>query len=301
MNICYLFSGQGSQFPKMGQDLYESNPIYKKTIDEASSVLNLNLADPDIFDNSKNTQIAILTMSVAIYRILSDKLPKATVGMGLSLGEYSALVAAKALSFQSGLKLVHDRSMYMDEAGEKNPGAMAAVLGISPDDVKHVCDEIDGVYPANYNTAKQTVIGGTKDGVKKAMETFKAQGVKRVIPLKVAVASHTPLMQLASDKLSNRLADEDFTEPEFKVMSNTTAEPFTADSVKQTLVEQLINPTHFMQDLQAIEDDGIDAFIEIGPGNTLSKLAKKTVKGVPTYNVDSVDSLNDLLNTLKED
>ncbi|MCK8606810.1 ACP S-malonyltransferase [Apilactobacillus ozensis] len=301
MNICYLFSGQGSQFPKMGQDLYKSNAIYKKTIDEASSVLNLNLADPDIFDNSKNTQIAILTMSVAIYRILADKLPKASVGMGLSLGEYSALVAAKALSFQSGLKLVHDRSMYMDEAGEKNPGAMAAVLGISPDTVKQVCDDIDGVYPANYNTAKQTVIGGTKDGVKKAMEAFKAQGVKRVIPLKVAVASHTPLMQLASDKLSERLANEDFNEPEFTVMSNTTAKPFAASSIKETLVQQLINPTHFMQDLQAVEDNQIDAFIEIGPGNTLSKLAKKTVKGVPTYNVDSVDSLNALLDKLKED
>ncbi|WP_054657350.1 ACP S-malonyltransferase [Apilactobacillus ozensis] len=301
MNICYLFSGQGSQFPKMGQDLYKSNAIYKKTIDEASSVLNLNLSDPDIFDNSKNTQIAILTMSVAIYRILADKLPKASVGMGLSLGEYSALVAAKALSFQSGLKLVHDRSMYMDEAGEKNPGAMAAVLGISPDTVKQVCDDIDGVYPANYNTAKQTVIGGTKDGVKKAMEVFKAQGVKRVIPLKVAVASHTPLMQLASDKLSERLANEDFNEPEFTVMSNTTAKPFAASSIKETLVQQLINPTHFMQDLQAVEDNQIDAFIEIGPGNTLSKLAKKTVKGVPTYNVDSVDSLNALLDKLKED
>lgn len=301
MNICYLFSGQGSQFPKMGQDLYKSNAIYKKTIDEASSVLNLNLADPDIFDNSKNTQIAILTMSVAIYRILADKLPKASFGMGLSLGEYSALVAAKALSFQSGLKLVHDRSMYMDEAGEKNPGAMAAVLGISPDTVKQVCDDIDGVYPANYNTAKQTVIGGTKDGVKKAMEAFKAQGVKRVIPLKVAVASHTPLMQLASDKLSERLANEDFNEPEFTVMSNTTAKPFAASSIKETLVQQLINPTHFMQDLQAVEDNQIDAFIEIGPGNTLSKLAKKTVKGVPTYNVDSVDSLNALLDKLKED
>ncbi|KRM69923.1 (acyl-carrier-protein) S-malonyltransferase [Apilactobacillus ozensis DSM 23829 = JCM 17196] len=285
----------------MGQDLYKSNAIYKKTIDEASSVLNLNLSDPDIFDNSKNTQIAILTMSVAIYRILADKLPKASVGMGLSLGEYSALVAAKALSFQSGLKLVHDRSMYMDEAGEKNPGAMAAVLGISPDTVKQVCDDIDGVYPANYNTAKQTVIGGTKDGVKKAMEVFKAQGVKRVIPLKVAVASHTPLMQLASDKLSERLANEDFNEPEFTVMSNTTAKPFAASSIKETLVQQLINPTHFMQDLQAVEDNQIDAFIEIGPGNTLSKLAKKTVKGVPTYNVDSVDSLNALLDKLKED
>ncbi|TPR41054.1 [acyl-carrier-protein] S-malonyltransferase [Apilactobacillus micheneri] len=299
MNICYLFSGQGSQFKEMGQDLYKSNSIYKETIDEASKTLDLNLADPDIFDNPNNTQISILTMSVAIYRILADKLDKPVAMMGLSLGEYSALVAAKALSFQSGLKLVHDRSHYMDEAGKQNPGSMAAVLGVSPDFVKDVCDQIDDVYPANYNTKKQTVIGGTKEGVQKAMTELKEKGAKRVIPLKVAVASHTPLMQPASDQLAKRLESVEFDEPEFDVISNTTVKPFNTDTIKETLTNQLINPTHFMQDVASIEDKNIDAFIEIGPGNTLSKLAKKTLKA-DTYNVESVDTLNDLLDKLGE-
>lgn len=299
MNICYLFSGQGSQFKEMGQDLYKSNPIYKRTVDEASETLNLNLADPEIFDNPNNTQIAILTMSVAIHRILEDKVAKPVAMMGLSLGEYSALVAAKALSFQSGLKLVHDRSHYMDEAGKQNPGSMAAVLGLSPDFVKSVCDEIDDVYPANYNTNKQVVIGGTKDGVKNAMAALKEKGAKRVIPLKVAVASHTPLMQPASDQLAKRLESVDFTEPEVPVISNTTVTPFTKDTVKDTLTKQLIKPTHFMQDVDSLKDQNIDAFIEIGPGNTLSKLAKKTLKA-DTYNVESVDTLNELLDKLGE-
>ncbi|GAA6236488.1 ACP S-malonyltransferase [Apilactobacillus micheneri] len=299
MNICYLFSGQGSQFKEMGQDLYKSNSIYKETIDEASKTLDLNLADPDIFDNPNNTQISILTMSVAIYRILADKLDKPVAMMGLSLGEYSALVAAKALSFQSGLKLVHDRSHYMDEAGKQNPGSMAAVLGVSPDFVKDVCDKIDDVYPANYNTKKQTVIGGTKEGVQTAMTELKEKGAKRVIPLKVAVASHTPLMQPASDQLAKRLESVEFDEPEFDVISNTTIKPFNTDTIKETLTNQLINPTHFMQDVASIEDKNIDAFIEIGPGNTLSKLAKKTLKA-DTYNVESVDTLNDLLDKLGE-
>ncbi|WP_105956521.1 ACP S-malonyltransferase [Apilactobacillus quenuiae] len=299
MNICYLFSGQGSQFKEMGQDLYKSNSIYKETIDEASKTLDLNLADPDIFDNPNNTQISILTMSVAIYRILADKLDKPVAMMGLSLGEYSALVAAKALSFQSGLKLVHDRSHYMDEAGKQNPGSMAAVLGVSPDFVKDVCDSIDDVYPANYNTKKQTVIGGTKEGVKKAMTELKEKGAKRVIPLKVAVSSHTPLMQPASDQLAKRLESVEFSEPEVDVISNTTVKPFNTETIKETLANQLINPTHFMQDVASIEDKNIDAFIEIGPGNTLSKLAKKTLKA-DTYNVESVDTLNDLLDKLGE-
>ncbi|UQS84490.1 ACP S-malonyltransferase [Apilactobacillus apisilvae] len=299
MNICYLFSGQGSQFKSMGQDLYKSNSIYKDTIDEASKTLDLNLADPDIFDNPNNTQISILTMSVAIHRILADKLDQPVAMMGLSLGEYSALVAAKALSFQSGLKLVHDRSHYMDEAGKQNPGSMAAVLGVSPDFVKDVCDQIDDVYPANYNTKKQTVIGGTKEGVEKAMAELKEKGAKRVIPLKVAVASHTPLMQPASDQLAKRLASVEFNEPEVDVISNTTVKPFNTETIKDTLTNQLINPTHFMQDVASIEDKDIDAFIEIGPGNTLSKLAKKTLKA-DTYNVESVETLNDLLDKLGE-
>lgn len=299
MNICYLFSGQGSQFSKMGQDLYQSNPIYKRTVDEASETLNLDLTNPDIFDNPNNTQIAILTMSVAIHRILEDKIAQPVAMIGLSLGEYSALVAAKALSFQSGLKLVHDRSHYMDEAGKQNPGSMAAVLGLSPDFVKDVCEKLSDVYPANYNTNKQVVIGGTQSGVKKAMEVLTTKGAKRVVPLQVAVASHTPLMQPAADQLKQRLATVDFQQPVIPVISNTTVQPFDTATIKDTLVQQLTHPTHFMHDVSSLENESIDAFIEIGPGKTLSKLAKKTLKAT-TYNVENVETLNQVLDKLGE-
>ncbi|GLB46473.1 malonyl CoA-acyl carrier protein transacylase [Philodulcilactobacillus myokoensis] len=297
MNLCYLFAGQGSQFANMGQDLYRNEPLYKQIVDSASETLDLNLADHNTFDNPKNTQVAILTMSYAISKLLSKQLPTPKAMMGLSLGEYSALVSSEALSFASGLKLVHDRSMYMDEAGEDHPGSMAAVLKATPDEVTSVCNEIDGVYPANFNTAKQTVIGGTKEGVKAAKKALKAQK-KIVIPLKVRVASHTPLMQSASDKLAKRLEKVTFDNPEVPVISNTIVKPFTKDNLKDTLVEQLVNPTHFMDDIKAVDSKDIDAFIEIGPGHTLSKLANKTAKGVPTYHVQDEKSLQEVVSKL---
>ncbi|MBW1605161.1 ACP S-malonyltransferase [Lactobacillus sp. Sy-1] len=299
MNLCYLFSGQGSQFANMGQDLYQAEPLYKQTVDEASDVLNLNLADPQNFDDPANVQIAILTMSTGIARILDAQLPMPKAMFGLSLGEYSALVSAKALSFQSGLKLVRDRSRYMDEAGRANPGAMAAVLNLAPDVVEAVCDRIDGVYPANFNTVKQTVIGGQADAVEKASAVMKEKGAKRVVPIKVAVASHTPLMAPASEQLAIRLESVDFAQPATTVMSNTLVAPFTQDNLKSTLVKQLVSPTHFMGDVEAVAPLGIDAFVEIGPGNTLSKLAKKTAKQ-PTFNIESVETLNDFRAKLEE-
>ncbi|MHA8263399.1 ACP S-malonyltransferase [Lactobacillaceae bacterium Melli_B3] len=299
MNLCYLFSGQGSQFANMGQDLYRAEPLYKQTVDEASDVLNLNLADPKNFDDPANVQIAILTMSTGIARLLDTQLPLPKAMFGLSLGEYSALVSAKALSFQSGLKLVRDRSRYMDEAGQANPGAMAAVLNLAPEVVAEVCADIDGVYPANFNTVKQTVIGGTAKGVEQATAVLKDKGAKRVVPIKVAVASHTPLMQPASEQLAARLANVEFAEPQTTVLSNTFVTPFSKDNVKHTLIEQLVNPTHFMDDVQAADKLGVDAFVEIGPGNTLSKLAKKTAKK-PTFNIESVETLNDFRSKMEE-
>ncbi|UQS87426.1 ACP S-malonyltransferase [Nicoliella spurrieriana] len=299
MNLCYLFSGQGSQFANMGQDLYQTEPLYKQTVDEASDVLNLDLADPKNFDDPANVQIAILTMSTGIARLLDAQLPMPKAMFGLSLGEYSALVSAKALSFQSGLKLVQDRSRYMDAAGRANPGAMAAVLNLAPDVVASVCDAIDGVYPANFNTEKQTVIGGQADAVAQASVALKQQGAKRVVPLKVAVASHTPLMQPASEQLATRLASVEFDAPQTTVLSNTLVAPFTKENLKDTLVKQLVSPTHFMGDVQAADQLGVDAFVEIGPGNTLSKLAKKTAKK-PTFNIESVDTLNDFRAKLEE-
>ncbi|KRN12864.1 (acyl-carrier-protein) S-malonyltransferase [Fructilactobacillus fructivorans] len=295
MKIGYLFSGQGQQFPGMGSDLYQNNDTYRNIVDTASRTLNLDLSDPKVFDDPENTQVAILTMSYGIYRILADQLPKAQAMVGLSLGEYSALVSAKALSFQSGLKLVRDRSHYMDEAGKQNPGSMAAVLKIDPDVVVDVTSKIDGAYPANFNTSEQTVIGGTKAGVEKASVILKERGAKRVVPLKVAVSSHTPLMQLASDLLAKRMENVAFKTPTIPVISNTDVDLFNENNLADTLTRQLVNPTHFREDLELmINNYGVDTLIEIGPGNTLTKFVKKTLKDVNAYSVDSLKKLTDL-------
>lgn len=293
--IGYLFSGQGSQFAKMGNDLYQSEATYRQVIDEASTVLGIDLSNSEMMDDPQNVQMAILAMSFGIYQTISQKLPSAQAMVGLSLGEYSALVASGALDFKAAIALVKDRSHYMEQAGLQNPGSMAAILKLDPEKVTQVCHSIDGAYPANYNTATQTVIGGTKAGVAAASTALKVAGAKRVIPLKVAVASHTPLMQTASDRLAQRLAEVQFSEFKVPVISNTTAQPFNEATVKTTLSEQLIKPTHFAADLNYLQEHfGIDTLIEIGPGDTLSKFAKKTLTGIETYHIDNVATLNEV-------
>ena len=298
MKLGYLFAGQGSQFARMGQDLYKSQPMYRQTVDEASKALNLDLSAPKNFDDIKNAQVAILTMSYGINRLLQQKLPRPVAMVGLSLGEYSALISSGALSFKAGVQLVHDRSHYMDEAGAKHPGAMAAVLGADPKQVSRICQGIPDAYPCNYNTATQTVIGGTKAGIKTARKALKDHGIKIVIPLKVAVASHTPLMKLASNLLAKRMANLDFARPNVTVMSNTLGKPFTKANIKPTLIKQLIRPTHFAKDIAALKPLKLDALIEVGPGHTLSKLAHKTLPDVKNYHVDSVKTLQNVVGQL---
>ncbi|WP_395319381.1 ACP S-malonyltransferase [Fructilactobacillus frigidiflavus] len=298
--IGYLFSGQGSQFANMGADLYQSEPAYRQAIDEAAAVLEIDLTNPEIMDDPQNVQIAILAMSFGIYQTIAKDLPQAEVMAGLSLGEYSALVASGALDYKTAIALVKDRSQYMDQAGTNHPGSMAAILKLDPEKVAQVCQSISGAYPANYNTATQTVIGGTATGVSQASEALKTAGAKRVVPLKVAVASHTPLMQEASDRLARRLTEVSFNQFKVPVISNTTAEPFSADNVKTTLKEQLIKPTHFAADLAYMKAHfNVDTLIEIGPGDTLSKFAKKTLKGIETYHIDNVATLNEVRTALE--
>lgn len=298
--IGYLFSGQGSQFANMGADLYQKAPAYQQAIDEASAVLGIDLVNPDNMDDPKNVQMAILAMSFGIYQTIAHELPQARVMAGLSLGEYSALIASGALDFKTAIALVKDRSHYMEQAGLQNPGSMAAVLKLDPQKVTQICQSIVGAYPANYNTATQTVIGGTAEGVTQAGTALEEAGAKRVVPLKVAVASHTPLMQAASDNLAQRLEDVHFDGFKIPVISNTTAKPFADESVKTTLREQLIKPTHFAEDLKYMQEHfGIDTLIEIGPGDTLSKFAKKTLKGIETYHIDNVETLNEVKTALE--
>lgn len=293
MKLGILMSGQGAQKVGMGADLYEQVPVYKETIDEASKVLGYDIMSTIVNDeeNVKQTQYtqpAILAMSTAIYRSLADVMPTPQATLGLSLGEYSALVAADVLDFDQAMAIIKDRGAYMQAAGEENPGKMVAVM---TDDQDLVVDTIKTlqvaggkVYPANYNTFNQLVIGGVADDVNQAMQALTEAGVARMVELPVSGPFHTPLMDPAANQLKERLADEQFAPMAFDVYSNTTGQKFT--NVKETLLEQIVSPTYFAQALQAMVDDGVDILIEFGSSDTLYKFARKIVgKDVKRYKV----------------
>lgn len=302
MKLSYLFSGQGKQFAGMGQDLYRQEDIYRQTIDEASDILELDLSDASVMADPENTQVAIVAMSTGIYRILEKEIGSPIGAAGLSLGEYSALIAARGIQFEEALPLVRDRSHYMDQAGKNHPGQMAAVLKANPDIVEEACrvgSQAGEVYPANYNTTSQIVIGGSKDGLAAAADYLHEHGIKRVVPLKMTVASHTPFMQEASDLLADRIKNVHFHDFKFPVISNTTKKPFEVDQMKPTLAAQLIHPTHFVDCLQQLHDMDSQAMIEIGPGDTLMKFALKTIPNVTAYHIDSVETLNSVRSNMK--
>lgn len=302
MKLGYLFSGQGKQFGEMGQDLYQQEPVYRQTIDQASEALNMDMSDATVFDNPVNTQVAIVAMSTGIERIINQDFGDPVGATGLSLGEYSAIVAAKGLDFSDALQLVRDRSHYMDQAGQDHPGKMAAVLKTTADMVDQavkVGSKKGEIYVANYNTDSQIVIGGSIEGLQAATDYLHEHGVKRVVPLKMTVASHTPFMQEASDLLAKRIQDVSFNQLAFPVISNTTSQPFEVNTIKQTLIDQLINPTHFYNCIQQLTQLGVDTVVELGPGDTLMKFAKNVVANDHTFHIDSVKTLNDFRSKAK--
>ncbi|KRL22228.1 ACP S-malonyltransferase [Lentilactobacillus kisonensis] len=302
MKLGYLFSGQGKQFAGMGQDLYRQESVYRQTVEEASEALGMDLNDAAVLDKPVNTQVAIVTMSTGLYRIMAKEggLPLGVTG--LSLGEYSALLAAGGLTFADTLHLVQDRSTYMDQAGKAHPGKMAAVLKTNAAMVDQAIAfgaKQGPIYAANYNTDSQIVIGGSPEGLEAVTDYLHDHGVKRVVPLKMTVASHTPFMQEASDLLADRIQGVDFHKLAFPVISNTTAQPFDMSMIKQTLVAQLIKPTHFADCLTQLTQLGCDTLVELGPGDTLMKFAKKAVDKGHTCHIDSVETLNDFRSKIK--
>lgn len=303
VRAAYLFSGQGQQFEGMGMDLYQSEPAYRTLVDDASKILNQDFSKQEVIDNPDNLQLSIVILSLGVERILRNEKITPDEFLGLSLGEYSALIAAGSFSMQDGLKVVADRGQYMAEAGQKHPGQMVAVLNATQDVMEQAmvaARKLGEVYPANYNTPKQTVFGGNASGIAEFIRLLKAAGVKRVVPLKMSVASHTPFMKSASVQLAQRLRDVKVNQPNVTVISNTIKSEFTAENIKQTLVDQLVNPTHFTDCLAMVENSPIDCLVEIGPGKALSGFAKKTLKNkdLPIFNVYDVETLQKLRNYL---
>ncbi len=285
----YVFPGQGAQFVGMGKDLYDNNPEAKELFEKANDILGFRITDlmfegtEEDLKQTKVTQPAIFLHSVLLAKSLGDEF-KPDMVAGHSLGEFSALVAAGALSFEEGLKLVSKRAHAMQKACELRPSTMAAVLALPDDKVEALCAEVDDVVaPANYNCPGQVVISGTMEGIDAACEKMLAAGAKRAMKLKVGGAFHSPLMQPAQEELAEAIAEAQFSTPVCPVYQNVDGKPHTdPEEIKANLIKQLTAPVRWTYDVEAMIADGADEFIELGPGAVLQGLVKKINRGVAT-------------------
>ena len=285
----YIFPGQGAQFVGMGKDLYDQSAQAKELFEQANQILGFRITDMmfdgtnDDLKQTKVTQPAIFIHSVILATTLGDDFTPDMVA-GHSLGEFSALVAAKALSFEDGLKLVYKRALAMQKACEMNPSTMAAVLGLSDEKVEEVCETIDDiVVPANYNCPGQVVISGTKEGIEEACTKMKEAGAKRAIVLQVGGAFHSPLMEPAKVELSEAIESTNFSEPICPVYQNvSTVGETNPENIKKNLIAQLTSPVKWTQSVENMIADGATEFMELGPGKVLQGLVAKINKEVNT-------------------
>ncbi|NJN65315.1 MAG: ACP S-malonyltransferase [Chloroflexaceae bacterium] len=306
MTIAWVFPGQGSQVVGMGRDLYAQIPAAREVFDEADAVLDVNIArlcfegPEDDLTATENTQPALLAVSVAILRGLNSLLPEGhkivpQVVAGHSLGEYSALVAAKALDLATALRLVRRRGELMAEASE---GTMAAVIGLNEQILEQVCHEVleqrgEPVVIANYNAPGQLVISGAIEAVGHACKLAKERGAKRAMPLKVRGAFHSPLMTRASEGMAKVLAAATIADMCVPLIANVTAAPLLhAEDVRRELVSQVVSPVQWIASVQRMVSQGISTFVEIGPGSVLTGLIKRISSGVQVVNLRNIDDVH---------
>ena len=278
----YIFPGQGAQFSGMGLDLYENSPLAQELFEKANSILGFHITDI-MFEGSKEdlketkvTQPAIFLHSVILAKTLGDSF-KPDMVAGHSLGEFSALVAAGALTFEDGLKLVSQRAQAMQKACELQPSTMAAVLGLEDAVVEDVCKTIDGVVvAANYNCPGQLVISGDVEAINKACEAMKEAGARRALVLPVGGAFHSPLMEPAREELAAAIENTTFSKPDCPIYQNVTASAITDENeIKANLISQLTAPVRWTQSVEQMITDGATHFTEVGPGKVLQGLVKK--------------------------
>jgi len=285
----YVFPGQGAQFTGMGKDLYDQSPLAHDLFEKANEILGFRITDimftgsAEDLRQTKVTQPAIFLHSVLLAKTLgADFKPEMVAGH--SLGEFSALVAAGALSFEDGLKLVYQRALAMQKACEARPSTMAAILGLPDETIEEICAAIDEVVvPANYNCPGQVVISGSNEGIDQACEKLTAAGAKRALKLSVGGAFHSPLMEPARVELAAAIEATPFTAPVCPIYQNVNAKPQTDPNIiKANLVDQLTSPVRWTQSVLAMVADGADSFTELGPGAVLQGLIKKISKDVTT-------------------
>lgn len=300
----FLFAGQGAQKLGMARDLYDQYPIVKETYDQASRVLGYDLRDlidhdEEKLNQTRFTQPAILTTSVAIYRLLVEKGLQPDMVAGLSLGEYSALVAAGSLDFEDAVALISKRGQFMETAAPAGTGKMVAVMNTDVALIEEVCEKASDkgyVKPANYNTPAQIVIGGDVVAVDAAVDYLKEAGAKRLIPLNVSGPFHTALLQPASEKLALELETVDFQEFQIPLVGNTEAKVMEKEQIKSLLARQVMEPVRFYESIDTMKELGLTKVIEIGPGKVLSGFLKKIDKNIEVLAVEDEASLQALLN-----
>ena len=297
MKKAYVFPGQGSQFPGMAKALYEGNAKGKELLEKANDILGFRITDimfegtPDDLKATRVTQPAIFLHSVVLAKCYEGFRPDMVAGH--SLGEFSALAAAEAISFEDALRLVYIRATQMQLCCEKVPGTMAAIVGLPDEKVEEICSSCDGiVIPANYNCGGQVVISGEKTAVEQACEKAKAEGAKRALPLAVSGAFHSPLMEPARVELGKAIEETKIVEPICPIYQNVTAQAVTdPQTIKKNLLAQLTSPVRWTQSVRNMLADGADYFMEIGPGTVLQGLVKRISAGTEGITIEGLTTI----------
>jgi len=299
----FVFPGQGAQYVGMGLEFYKAFDIARKTFDEANDVVGFDLSKLCFEDSSgelkltANAQPAILTVSVAAFRILSEETDiKADYVAGHSLGEYTALVASGAMEFKDAVSIVRKRGEYMQSAVPLGLGSMAAIVGLQKEEVETICSKVSSngsiVSAANYNAPGQTVISGNREAVEKASAIAKSKGAKRVVPLAVSAPFHSSLMAPAADNLSKELKRINFSELHLPVVTNLDAQiNMDSNKIMDILIEQVKSPVRWYESMKLLYEIGVREFLEIGPGKTLRGLIKRTLSDPIIYNLEDIKQL----------
>ena len=306
MKRAFLFPGQGAQIVGMGKDIYEKYDEAKKIYDKASEISGMDIkklcfeGPEEELNKTENTQISILTTSLAILEVLKSKGIEAEITCGLSLGEYCALIYSGMISFEDGIKLIKKRGYYMGNLIPDEEYSMAAVIGLDSAKIEEICKELKDsgkfVVPANYNCSTQTVVSGEKEAVEIAIEKLKEAGAKRVIPLKTSGPFHTEKLIEAKKAYEKELENVTFNKGNVKVIKNLDGTYYNEnDNAKKILAKHIISSVRFDRAIKLMQEENVDEYVEIGPGRTLTGFVKKDNKEAKTYNINSLESLEKYL------